>query len=683
MFENAKEEIINLENELVELINQSNPFEVLTELYTLYSLSKIFTMQRKLSEIEDMNNEFNIENKFRGESLKHFEFLQRIYHSDNITFGTKKVNPLDVNEILNKLFINQSIEKFKVNSDKFSPGMILNSLRSTISYNIHPCLFTEYYSLVNQYMIKDDYKRQQVNELLQDIEDRVTKFSFPMLNDTDNSVNTEQYTIDPNNIDLSKFIQSSENEINMNDVNIKPFLKKGSDLYLFNSHVVIDNYYYMLRTQLLEKINANEFNDRQAHMTEELAAIFLKKLLPSSKLFSNVKYSTSTGAYKKKNTCELDILCEIDDVLLICEVKGSLLFQRDFQKDAVALEKNIQKLIIEPFEQSKRFYDELKSNGKVNIKGTDKQLNFPDYSQVYFINITMEHLDSVASNVEREIGSKVPTINIPLSDLFQYSLLFEHQADFLNYLHQRVKFIEKHGIYIYDEFVHHGLYIAHNDYSVTFDNMLESNNKITRDICKDNIYIDIDEYRGISDDYITKLKFGDNCDFGVIDSTLEYIKPELPQRNERIDIVNLILDKSEKSNSTTARNTARKILLLSNSEELKFDIPNDMLRRITSYKKMKTMFNFPRMALQFDNDELWYTYMHIDSVLYSNINEQRKFFSVRINKIKDCVIFGIDDAGVICDVIFLKSDFGNNIFEKEEFELEKEQFEFMINQLSL
>ena len=165
--------------------------------------------------------------------------------------------------------------------------------------------------------------------------------------------------------------------------------------------------------------------------------------------------------------------------------------------------KTLEDLIQKGSEQSQRLYEVLKKEQIVDIFDNNNKnkkikctLNINDYDNIYKIIVTQENFNELEAKAEKIGIIKVneETIVISLDDLMVYSDYFANQpSKFFHYLKQRVIATKNDNIKLFDELDHLGLYIEHNIYSLTVNQMKTTHPDAT-DILIDGYREELDKY---------------------------------------------------------------------------------------------------------------------------------------------------------------------------------------------
>lgn len=308
-------------------------------------------------------------------------------------------------------------------------------------------------------------------------------------------------------------------------IKIKPFIRIGDEYYCILIQEFLDNFDRRIIKEICAKNPDKEAQEIRKIHTKNIEIItekMFKSILPNSKSYIGNYYKYNGGI------AENDLIVIYDQNLIIVEIKaGSYTPDLAFSNMESHL-KTLEDLIQKGSEQSQRLYEILKKEKQIDLyDGNNKTkkvkctLNFNDYDNIYKIIITQENFNELEAKAEKIGLIKVneETIVLSLDDLMVYSDYFKNEPSrFFHYLKQRFIATQNDNIKLFDELDHLGLYIEHNVYSLTIDEMKNSNPAVTN--------ILIDGYREELDKYYADKYLKDRC----------VIKPEkkLPDRIQEI-----------------------------------------------------------------------------------------------------------------------------------------------------
>ncbi len=254
----------------------------------------------------------------------------------------------------------------------------------------------------------------------------------------------------------------------------KPFLEVDGKFYAF--------YHSGFEDRITEIIEADLNKKRPSKRTsiEKARSDYIEK--EALELLSGiVKPSFSAGNLYYPNPdengqlTELDGLIEVDDVLMLVEVKSGGISAGASRGAPDSLEKDLKELIFEGQRQSERAERYIKSSDKVNFyDSTGKKplhtVEHGKYRKIFRIVVTREQLGWVGASLA-QLSVIDPTINdsmpwqISLDDLRAVADLFKDKGvEFSHYLEVRLEAATNTALSQHDEIDHVALYHAMNYY---------------------------------------------------------------------------------------------------------------------------------------------------------------------------------------------------------------------------
>lgn len=271
------------------------------------------------------------------------------------------------------------------------------------------------------------------------------------------------------NITFEKILDLHKN------INKKPVIK------------IDDNYFYLVISRLLDNLDRIVLKDlykqnkklikEVADTCENLVGNYIKEIINDADILTSNFYK-SDG-----KMCENDVLIFFDNYLLIIEVKSGS-FTPDVALNNFASHLiSLKKLVEEASSQTNRFYETLKNNQTLDIfnsnnKNSKKKctINLNDYKEIFKIVVTLEGFNEIEARADKIgiLDLSKDIIVCSLDDLKVYSDYFKNNpTQFLHYMTYRRMATNTKGIELFDELDHLGLYIEHNCYPVTADNLME------------------------------------------------------------------------------------------------------------------------------------------------------------------------------------------------------------------
>lgn len=299
----------------------------------------------------------------------------------------------------------------------------------------------------------------------------------------------------------------------------RPFIKIDEKHYCFDYYSLFDNIYRVIQKTITELDHdyKDTWKDVQAKATENTVIKLFNKLLPECVVFQSNYYPIGKSL---KQCAENDILVLYDNNLIIIEVKSGSYTYTSPILDIESHIKSLQTLIGKADSQTERTLNYLKSQESVKLYDEHRQekaeIRISDYDEISQMCISLDNFNEFAAKAEKLkfLRMKNDTLAIALDDLRVYSDLFDSPSVFLHFLKQR-RLATQSKVALNDELDHFGMYMAHNMYSITANNM-------------DSDYVSWYGYREKIDTYFAHR----------IHNNLEFPKPkqEIPDKIEEIII---------------------------------------------------------------------------------------------------------------------------------------------------
>jgi hypothetical protein len=189
------------------------------------------------------------------------------------------------------------------------------------------------------------------------------------------------------------------------------------------------------------------FQKHQANWVERKAIEYLRRLFPSTSIFSNLEYPNP----EKSGIAQLDALIIYGPLILIIEVKSKQFRGLTDPENMRAFGRDLHANIEEPFNQALRAIQYLNSSSEVTftekISGKKAIIRKEEIQRVYPITVSQHYLGG-AENCVREL-QKIGLLkkyqfpfSICLSDLDVVSQFCGLPEVFLHYIEQRLHFAE-------------------------------------------------------------------------------------------------------------------------------------------------------------------------------------------------------------------------------------------------
>lgn len=258
----------------------------------------------------------------------------------------------------------------------------------------------------------------------------------------------------------------------------RPFIKIDNGYYCFDYYNLFDNIYRVVQKVIcsLEPEYKDTWNEVQMSTTEQMVANLFRKLLPGCIVLESNYYPIGSSL---KNCAENDLIVIFDDHIFIIEVKAGSYTYTSPVYDIDSHMSSLKTLVGKADSQAVRTLNYLKSSKIAKIYDKNKNEKFSiilnDYNEVATFCITLDNFNEFAAKAEKIsfLTLNDTTIAISIDDLRVYQNYFESPSRFLHYIKQRKRAAKNDRLSLNDELDHLGMYIEHNVYSITANNMAE------------------------------------------------------------------------------------------------------------------------------------------------------------------------------------------------------------------
>lgn len=262
--------------------------------------------------------------------------------------------------------------------------------------------------------------------------------------------------------------------------NLKPLIKEDNKYYHFSLNLAFRNI-FKITEELIKsadtvyyensfKGNSNS-NSRDNYIEHKTKQQF-ERLIPTAKFYHSLEYSIVENGQNKKT--ELDILGVSDDTIYIIEVKAGELNTKHRRGAIKGLKDRLKETINEGSYQCHRALKYIQENDNPTFEyieeGTKKTLII-DKTQIqsYFkISVTFEHFSSISANLKYLINSGVLSPDfkwtwiVSLYDLMIFADLIQSEAEFKEYLSNRIALYDRNDIQFSDEIDILGFYFQNH-----------------------------------------------------------------------------------------------------------------------------------------------------------------------------------------------------------------------------
>lgn len=283
--------------------------------------------------------------------------------------------------------------------------------------------------------------------------------------------------VDLSNIDIMTILKIQ------NTISSKPIIEIDGDYYFIRLPRLLDNFDRILLKDLYKKTEKEEIKKIFSSSIESYTKSIFEEIFQKSAQYYQNNY------YKRKGRIiENDLIIEVDDYIIIVEIKSSS-FTPDLAYENIDSHvKTLETLITKPSNQISEIESELKEKGKLDIYDSNrkdanlkKTFYIKDYKQIFKMAVTFEGFNEITARAEKIgiINLEEDIIVCSIDDLEVYGDFFKKEPiNFVNYMTNRVDATHHKLINLNDELDHLGLYLCCGNYSMRVDEIINEHKKI-------------------------------------------------------------------------------------------------------------------------------------------------------------------------------------------------------------
>ena len=261
---------------------------------------------------------------------------------------------------------------------------------------------------------------------------------------------------------------------------VKPGIRLGEDYYIADGQFVRDAAYRAVQRGLLDRERSyrEDWKRRQGQMAEEAFATILASQFKGAATYRSVFYrDLRTGEW-----AETDLVMEQEDVLVVVEAKAGVMAMDSPAADFDRHMASVERLIVRPYRQCKRFLEYLASGSRVPIHRREggqyrrvADLCLSDFRKVLPIGLTVESLVPFSSclnhlEASEPLLGRYGFMSMSIDDLFVLKRFLPTAGELFHYLEVRQEAGGVEGTILLDETEYLGAYIAMN----RFDTILSA-----------------------------------------------------------------------------------------------------------------------------------------------------------------------------------------------------------------
>ena len=279
--------------------------------------------------------------------------------------------------------------------------------------------------------------------------------------------------------DNSEFLNPEYKGLPLNDTltTTKPIIKCDEDFYLFAFSLPTRNL-FDIAENLSKEANLDYYNERflgnkysksRDNYLESKTAKLFQTIISNSEYYPNLKYKLGTS--EESNNLietELDLLIVSENANYLIEMKAGGLSAPSKRGALKSLSGQLKETVGYGAFQSYRALNYVLNTETPIFYDKENQIAIDKAKKIFRITITMEHLtDLIAYMYDlKELGVIEKDIDFAwtcsIFDLLVFSELMESEADFIDYLEQRIPLYQRPELYFHDELNILGYFFEHN-----------------------------------------------------------------------------------------------------------------------------------------------------------------------------------------------------------------------------
>jgi hypothetical protein len=287
---------------------------------------------------------------------------------------------------------------------------------------------------------------------------------------------------------------------------IKPLVHVDGKYLACDPYLFRDSVYRALQRGLVQRLPGyrRQWKDRQTDLSETAFTNIFQEQLRDAEVFRSVHYEDPvTGEW-----CECDLVILIADVVIVIEIKAGVMVMHSPDLNFDRYLQKVQGLIVEAYDQCRRFIDYVASSDEVaifqvrdNRRVEVRRLRLSGYRHVFPIGLTMEAFTPISSFCKELDGlspilGKYPFVSMSVDDLQVLTHFLPQSGELMHYLSVRQRVAGIKGAFLYDEVDHLGMYIDKNRFDL-FAELYTLGGK--RTVVFDKASADINRYFAIVD----------------------------------------------------------------------------------------------------------------------------------------------------------------------------------------
>lgn len=277
---------------------------------------------------------------------------------------------------------------------------------------------------------------------------------------------------------------------------IRPGIKLGDEFYATDGQFVRVSVYRAIQWGLWKRLPyRDEWLTRQARAIERAYPTIFSEQLRGACTLESVRYRDM----HTDQWVETDLLIMLADTLFVIEAKAGVMPMQSPATNFASYERVIQGLIVEAYQQCKRFLDYLDSAPKATLyKLADGEyvetahIRKDQFRLILPIGLTVEAFTPFSAmakelpEVEPILG-EYPFISMSVDDLFVLRRFLPTTGRLLHYLEVRQQVASLKGALLFDEIDHLGAYITRNRFDMDIREQLKEADEVVWDSYSDKV----------------------------------------------------------------------------------------------------------------------------------------------------------------------------------------------------
>jgi hypothetical protein len=272
---------------------------------------------------------------------------------------------------------------------------------------------------------------------------------------------------------------------------IKPLIALDDGYYATDGSFVRDSAYRSLARGVSNRLPTyrEEWNRRQKSLTETAFQTIFRKQLRDFTALTEVFYREPST----QQWIETDTIIAADDVLIVVEAKAGVGAMRSPATHFDDHVRSVNKLVVDAYNQTRRFLDYLTSAPDVPLyhlrDGLFEEvhrLSLDRLRMVLPVGLTVESFTPFSAMCKElpsvtPILGRYPFVAMSVDDLFVLNRFLTTTGELLHYLGLRQRVAGIKGAELFDEIDHLGAYVAKNRFDLDLKSRLENFDVVTWD----------------------------------------------------------------------------------------------------------------------------------------------------------------------------------------------------------